>query len=236
MRRLRGRRARGRRGALRRGPRDRVPGRRRQRRGAGAVAHRRRARALGIARRARQQRGDPGREDDRGHRARGLGPVDERQPARRLRLLAARDPGDARERRRLDRQHRLGQRFLGRARAGGLLRGQGWGDHADPGDRCRERQGRDPLQLHLPRLRRHRDGRPLPRLAGRSRAARDEVALQHAVGRVGQPVDIAACVQYLASDAAGFVTGAAFVVDGGLSLESSPVRDPTFPPTPDGGE
>ena len=33
------------------------------------------------------------------------------------RLLAARDPGDARERRRLDRQHRLGQRFLGRARA-----------------------------------------------------------------------------------------------------------------------
>ena len=49
-------------------------------------------------------------------------------------------------------------------------------------------------------------------------AARDEVAMLHAVGRVGQPVDIAACVQYLASDAAGFVTGAAFVVDGGLSL------------------
>jgi NAD(P)-dependent dehydrogenase (short-subunit alcohol dehydrogenase family) len=49
-------------------------------------------------------------------------------------------------------------------------------------------------------------------------AARAEVAQLHAVGRVGQPVDIAACVQYLASDAAGFVTGAAFVVDGGLSL------------------
>ena len=48
--------------------------------------------------------------------------------------------------------------------------------------------------------------------------ARAEVATLHAVGRVGQPVDIAACAQYLASDAASFVTGAAFVVDGGLSL------------------
>ena len=49
-------------------------------------------------------------------------------------------------------------------------------------------------------------------------AARSEVALLHAVGRVGQPADIAACAQFLASEAAGFVTGAAFVVDGGLSL------------------
>jgi NAD(P)-dependent dehydrogenase (short-subunit alcohol dehydrogenase family) len=49
-------------------------------------------------------------------------------------------------------------------------------------------------------------------------AARAEVALLHAVGRVGQPADIAACAQFLASDAAAFVTGASFVVDGGLSL------------------
>jgi NAD(P)-dependent dehydrogenase (short-subunit alcohol dehydrogenase family) len=48
--------------------------------------------------------------------------------------------------------------------------------------------------------------------------ARAEVATQHAVGRVGQPADIAACVQFLASDAAGFATGSAFVLDGGLSL------------------
>jgi NAD(P)-dependent dehydrogenase (short-subunit alcohol dehydrogenase family) len=48
--------------------------------------------------------------------------------------------------------------------------------------------------------------------------ARAEVATLHAVGRVGQPADIAACAQFLVSDAAGFVTGAAFVVDGGLSL------------------
>lgn len=48
--------------------------------------------------------------------------------------------------------------------------------------------------------------------------ARAEVASLHAVGRVGQPADIAACAQFLASDAASFATGAAFVIDGGLSL------------------
>jgi NAD(P)-dependent dehydrogenase (short-subunit alcohol dehydrogenase family) len=48
--------------------------------------------------------------------------------------------------------------------------------------------------------------------------ARAEVASQHAVGRVGQPKDVAAAAQFLASDAAGFVTGSAFVIDGGLSL------------------
>ncbi len=48
--------------------------------------------------------------------------------------------------------------------------------------------------------------------------ARAEVATLHAVGRVGQPADIATCAQYLSSDAAGFITGASFVVDGGLSL------------------
>ena len=48
--------------------------------------------------------------------------------------------------------------------------------------------------------------------------ARAEVAGLHAVGRVGQPADIAACARFLASDAAGFATGAAFVLDGGLSL------------------
>lgn len=48
--------------------------------------------------------------------------------------------------------------------------------------------------------------------------ARAEVATQHAVGRVGLPSDIAAAAQFLASDAAGFITGTAFVIDGGLSL------------------
>lgn len=38
----------------------------------------------------------------------------------------------------------------------------------------------------------------------------------HPIGRLGEPQDIANAVLFLASDAAGFVTGAELVVDGGL--------------------
>lgn len=40
---------------------------------------------------------------------------------------------------------------------------------------------------------------------------------QHPAGRVGKPEDIAAMVVYLASPAAAFITGANFVVDGGMT-------------------
>lgn len=40
---------------------------------------------------------------------------------------------------------------------------------------------------------------------------------QHLVGRVGQPEDVAAAVSFLASDAAGFITGAELIVDGGMT-------------------
>ena len=40
---------------------------------------------------------------------------------------------------------------------------------------------------------------------------------QHPVGRVGRPEDIASMVLYLASDAAGFMTGENIVVDGGMT-------------------
>lgn len=40
---------------------------------------------------------------------------------------------------------------------------------------------------------------------------------QHPAGRVGRPEDVAGMVLYLASDAAGFITGQNFVVDGGMT-------------------
>ena len=46
------------------------------------------------------------------------------------------------------------------------------------------------------------------------------VADGYPLGRVGTPADVAGAVHYLASEAAGFVTGAVLPVDGGLSIAS----------------
>jgi NAD(P)-dependent dehydrogenase (short-subunit alcohol dehydrogenase family) len=48
-------------------------------------------------------------------------------------------------------------------------------------------------------------------------------------GRVGRPEDVAEAVLYLASDAAGFVTGTHMVVDGGMTVGTRASWDPDAP-------
>ena len=43
--------------------------------------------------------------------------------------------------------------------------------------------------------------------------------LQHPVGRVGKPEDIAVACRFLASDEAGFITGSNLVIDGGMTVK-----------------
>ncbi|MDY0748066.1 glucose 1-dehydrogenase [Paucibacter sp. R3-3] len=57
------------------------------------------------------------------------------------------------------------------------------------------------------------------RLAGKyNDATQQHVVGKTPLGRIGEPEDIAHAVQFLASPAAAFVTGAALVADGGVSL------------------
>ena len=49
-------------------------------------------------------------------------------------------------------------------------------------------------------------------------AQRTELAEQIPLGRLGQPADVAAAVVYLASDEAGWVTGATLHVNGGMAM------------------
>jgi NAD(P)-dependent dehydrogenase (short-subunit alcohol dehydrogenase family) len=54
-----------------------------------------------------------------------------------------------------------------------------------------------------------------PMLADRTPEQRAEIAARHPLNRIATPEDIAAMVLFLASPAAGFVTGAYYPVDGG---------------------
>lgn len=48
--------------------------------------------------------------------------------------------------------------------------------------------------------------------------AREELAAQIPLGRLGAPADIASLATFLASDHAGYITGQVFVVDGGMVM------------------
>ncbi|HVX67094.1 MAG TPA: glucose 1-dehydrogenase [Bryobacteraceae bacterium] len=54
------------------------------------------------------------------------------------------------------------------------------------------------------------------------RAAREAAGKLHALGRIGRPEEVGQTALFLASDEASFVTGAAYVVDGGFSAGLPP--------------
>ena len=52
--------------------------------------------------------------------------------------------------------------------------------------------------------------------------AREEAGALHALGRIGQPEEVARAAAFLASDDASFMTGSALIVDGGFSAGLPP--------------
>lgn len=60
-----------------------------------------------------------------------------------------------------------------------------------------------------------------PMLASMNAAARDKLTAKIPMRRTGRPTDIAEAAAFLASEAAGYVTGVVLDIDGGISIGSS---------------
>ena len=97
--------------------------------------------------------------------------------------------------------------------------------HQIGGARIRPQGLPDPRQLDPSRHDRHRYGRSGPRDRARNLGTNDlEPARQQTlnripIGRMGTVTDIAKGIVFLASDDAGFMTGAGLVVDGGITAQ-----------------
>jgi NAD(P)-dependent dehydrogenase (short-subunit alcohol dehydrogenase family) len=82
-------------------------------------------------------------------------------------------------------------------------------DYIKDGIRC---NSIGPARIHTPFV----DGFLKNNYPGREKEMYDQLSATQPIGRMGQPIEVAYLVQYLSSDAAGFITGTNFPIDGGF--------------------